>query len=209
MENNNYDFIATMYDPALYLALQPIRKAVMNELVGYKNKSILDLCCGTGSQLKLLSKNGFKNLHCLDLSSSMLEIAKKSCHPIKIYNENAVKTKFKNSSFDIVIISFAIHEKDRNTQEKLINEAYRIIKEDGLMFIVDYDFDNKTIKIGKIGIDIIERMAGKEHYDNFKDYIQNKGLLSLVKKDRFKLIKSVRKLFNGVTISIYQKMPGK
>ena len=203
---NNYNFISKIYDPALYLALQPIRKAVMNELREHKNKSILDLCCGTGNQLKLLSKNGFKNLHCLDLSSSMLEIAKKTCHTIKIYNEDAVKTNFKDSSFDIVIISFAIHEKDRIIQKKLINEAFRLIKKDGLLLIVDYVFDNKTIKIGRIGINIIERMAGKEHYDNFKNYIQNNGLLGLIKEDRFELIKSNKKLFNGVTISIYQKI---
>lgn len=203
---NNCNFTSKIYDPALYLALQPIRKAVMNELKEHKNKSILDLCCGTGNQLKLLSRNGFKNLHCLDLSDSMLEIAKKNSHFIKIYNEDAVKTNFKDSSFDIIIISFAIHEKDRNIQEKLINEAFRIIKKDGLLLIVDYAFDNKTIKIGRIGINIVEKMAGKEHYGNFKNYIQNNGLLSLIKKDRFKLIKSNKKLFNGVTISTYQKI---
>jgi len=203
---SDYDFTAKLYDPVLYLALKPIRIAVMDELLKYKNKSILDLCCGTGNQLKLLSKNGFKNLHCLDMSNSMLEIAKNNDYQIKIYNEDATKTSFENGSFDIVIISFAIHEKDRNTQENLIKEAYRLIKKDGFMFIVDYVFDNKTTKFGRIGINIIERIAGKEHYNNFKSYIQNNGLSSLIKKDRFKLIKYNRKLFNGVAISIYKKM---
>ena len=203
---SNCGFIAKIYDPIFYLALKPIRIAVMNELLKYKEKIILDLCCGTGNQIKLLSKHGFRNLYCLDISDSMLEIAKRSDSSIKIYNEDATKTNFDNASFDVVIISFAIHEKDRNTQQALINEAYRIIKKDGFMLVVDYVFDNKTTKFGKILISIIERIAGGEHYRNFKNYIQNKGLSSLIKKDKFKLIKCNRMSSGAVTISIYHKI---
>ena len=204
---SNYGFIAKIYDPIFYLALKPIRIAVMNELLKYKEKIILDLCCGTGNQIKLLSKHGFRNLYCLDISDSMLEIAKRSDSFIKIYNEDATKTNFDNATFDVVILSFAIHEKDRNTQQALINEAYRIIKKDGLMLVVDYVFDNKTTKFGRILIRIIERMAGREHHRNFKNYIQNKGLSSLIKKDKFKLIKYNRMSSGAVAISMYQKIP--
>jgi len=106
---------ANIYDPMLYLALNPIRLAVMDELSQHKDSSILDLCCGTGNQLKLLSKNEFKNLHCLDLSEAMLKVAKKGEHSIEIYTEDATKTSFDDATFDIVMISFAIHEKDRET----------------------------------------------------------------------------------------------
>jgi len=203
---SNYSFTAKIYDHIFYLALKPIRIAVMNELLKYKEKIILDLCCGTGNQIKLLSKHGFRNLYCLDISDSMLEIAKKSDSSIKIYNEDATKTNFDNASFDVVIISFAIHEKDRNTQQALINEAYRIIKKDGLMLVVDYVFDNKTTKFGRILISIIERIAGREHHRNFKSYIQNEGLFSLIKKDKFKLIRYNRMSSGAVTISIYKKI---
>ena len=202
---SEYDFIAKIYDPVLYLVLKPIRIAVMKLLLKYKEKSILDLCCGTGNQLKLLSRNGFKDLHCLDISNPMLEIARKNDYRIKIYNEDATKTNFENESFDIIIISFALHEKDRSTQESFIHEAHRLIKKDGLILIVDYNFDNKTPKLVKIGISIIERIAGKEHYNNFKGYIRNNGLLSLINKDKFKLIKAHKRLFNGVVMSMYQK----
>ena len=205
MKNNN--LMAKIYDPIFYLPLKSIRIAVMNELLKYKEKVILDLCCGTGNQLILLSKHGFKNLYCLDISDSMLEIAKRSNSSIKIYNEDATKTNFDDASFDVVIISFAIHEKDRNTQQALIDEAYRIIKKDGFMLVVDYVFDDKTTKLGRIVISMIEGIAGGEHYINFKNYIQNDGLLSLIEKDKFKLIKYNRMSFGAVTISIYQKIP--
>jgi len=206
MKSNN-NLMAKIYDPIFYLPLKSIRIAVMNELLKCKEKVILDLCCGTGNQLNLLSKHGFKNLYCLDISDSMLEIAKRSNSSIKIYNEDATKTSFKNKLFDIVIISFAIHEKNRNTQQALIDEAYRIIKKDGFMLVVDYVFDDKTTKLGRIVISMIEGIAGGEHYINFKSYIQNDGLLSLIEKDKFKLIKYNRMSFGAVTISIYQKIP--
>ncbi|MBW1815080.1 MAG: class I SAM-dependent methyltransferase, partial [Deltaproteobacteria bacterium] len=125
---------------------------------------MLDLCCGTGNQIKLLAKHGFTNLHCLDVSASMLEIAKKSDYPIHIYNEDATKTHFDDESFDIVIISFAIHEKDKATQQNLINETHRLLKKDGFLLVVDFAFDGRTTILSKIAIRFIERLAGGEHY---------------------------------------------
>ena len=202
----DYASSANTYDPLLYLVINPIRVAVMNELLPYKDRSILDSCCGTGNQLKLLSKNGFKNLHCLDLSEAMLNVAKKGNYPIEIYAGDATKTSFDDAVFDIVMISFAIHEKDRETQEKMMAEAHRIIKEDGMILIVDFSFDKKTTILGKIGISFIERMAGGEHYRNFKKYIANNGLESLIKADKFELVDDKRRAFNGVTISTYRKI---
>ena len=203
---SHYSFMAKMYDPIFYLALKPIRIAVMNELLEYKDKIILDLCCGTGNQVKLLSKHGFSNLSCLDISDSMLEIAKRGDSSIKIYKEDATKTNFDHALFDLVMISFAIHEKDRNTQQALMNEAYRIIKEDGFLLVVDYVFDNETTKFGQILVRLIEGIAGGEHNRNFQNYIQYKGLSSLIKKDKFKLVKCNRMSSGAVTISIYQKI---
>lgn len=200
-----YASSANIYDPLLYLAINPIRLAVLDELSQHKDSSILDLCCGTGNQLKLLSKKGFKNLHCLDLSKAMLKVAEKGGHPIEIYAEDATKTSFDDAVFDIVMLSFAIHEKDRETQERLVEEAHRLVNEDGIVLIVDYSFDEKTTKFGKMGIDFIERIAGGEHYRNFKEYIANGGLESLIKADKFELVEDKRRTFNGVTISTYQK----
>ena len=86
-----------------------------------------------------------------------------------------------------------------------MKEAHRLVKEDGVILIVDYAFDEKTTKFGRIGIDFIERIAGGEHYRNFKGYIENDGLESLVNTDKFDLVKDNRTAFNGVTISTYQK----
>ncbi len=136
-KKSNYGFLAKIYDPIFYLALKPVRIAVMNELLKFKDKIIFDLCCGTGNQIKLLSKHGFKNLYCLDISDSMLEIAKRGDSSIKIYKGDAIKTNFDNALFDIVMLSFAIHEKDRNTQPFLkgfFDESKK--KQPGMMTLI-------------------------------------------------------------------------
>jgi demethylmenaquinone methyltransferase/2-methoxy-6-polyprenyl-1,4-benzoquinol methylase len=203
---HDYDIIAKIYDPFLYLFLQPIRITVMQRLSEYKDKKILDLCCGTGNQLKLLAKNGFQNLHCLDLSKAMLKIAENNDYTINIYNADATKTNFSDNIFDVIIISFAIHEKDKDTQIRLLNEAARLLKEDGLLLIVDYDFDKSTIALGRIGITIIERMAGKEHYNNFKNYMKNNSLSGLIDKNKFQIINQTKKIMQAITISSYKKI---
>jgi len=74
------------------------------------------------------------------------------------------------------------------------------------MLVVDYVFDNKTTKFSQILIRLIERIAGGEHFRNFKNYIENKGLSSLIEKDKFKLTKYNRMSSGAVTISLYQKI---
>jgi len=201
-----YSFIAKAYDPLLYFFIHSLRKEVMNMILDYKEKSILDLCCGTGDQLKLLAKNNFKNLHCLDMSEDMLREAKKNNFNIKIYEEDAIKTNFSDESFDLILISFAVHEKDKVTQENFLNEAYRILKKNGSLLVLDYDFNKKTSILIKLIIYTIERIAGKEHYINFKNYIKNKGLLSLINTEKFKILENKQKDFRGTSIFFYKKV---
>ena len=206
MLRNKYGFSAKIYDPLLFLVLNPIRKAILKELIDSKESRILDLCCGTGNQLKMLSKNGFKNLHCLDLSKPMLEVARKGDHSIRIHQEDAARTAFRDKEFDIVIISFALHEKDRQTQLGIIEETHRLLRDDGLLLVVDFIFDEQTKWPGRIGATVIERMAGGEHYLSFKRYKQNGGLSAMIDEKMFRYVKCLRKAFNVVTISVYNKV---
>lgn len=199
-----YNLAAKLYDPLLYLFLNPIRKIVLAELAEHKDSLIIDLCCGTGNQLKVLEKNKFTALHCLDLSESMLEIAQHGTSKIKIYQADATKTDFADNTFDVGIISFAIHEKDRLTQEDLLKEAHRIIKQDGVLLIVDFDFATDTSWLAKSVINMIERIAGGEHYKNFVSYRENKGLNSLMQEDEYRLIKQNKRAFNSIAINRYQ-----
>jgi demethylmenaquinone methyltransferase/2-methoxy-6-polyprenyl-1,4-benzoquinol methylase len=202
---SDYGFVAKIYDPAFYLPLRSVRKAVIRELSNFKEKKIIDLCCGTGNQLRLLSDRGFRDLYGVDRSASMLDVAIKDGHPIHVYNEDATDTSFDDELFDIVMMSFAIHENDRITQENLLKEAYRLLKKEGLLIIADFVLDDKTKSFSRMAIRFVERIAGKRHYRNFLNYVKNKGLESLINEEKFNLVKRRRRLLNGVRIAIYKK----
>ena len=202
---DNYSLSARLYDPLLYLPMRSIRKAVLQELADNQQAAIVDLCGGTGNQLKLLARNGFTDLHCVDLSPEMLAIAKNEENEINIYEQDATATGFNNGRFDVAIISFALHEKDLSVRENLLAEAHRILKPAGKLLIVDFIFDDQTKLTGKFAISLVEWFAGGDHYRNFKDYISKGGLLNLVDPVKFNRIKTTRLLLDGVIFSVYQK----
>ena len=49
---------AKLYDAFLYLFVQGIRHKVLEIVKRNEYVSILDVCCGTGNQLKLFKKHG-------------------------------------------------------------------------------------------------------------------------------------------------------
>jgi ubiquinone/menaquinone biosynthesis C-methylase UbiE len=203
---NEYDLIYRFYDSLLHLPLRSVRRAIMDSLKDHKEERILDLCCGTGEQLKLLSRNGFSDLHGLDRSASMLRIARKKRYDrIKLYNEDASRTSLQSGSFDAIIISLALHEIERGTSKEILNEAHRLIKDDGIILIADYDHDDRTATLAKAGIFVMERSAGNGHYTNFKEFIRRSGLSSLIEKDRFELVDRQRKVLKSISISRYIK----
>lgn len=202
---DNYSLTAQLYDPLLYMAMRPIRKAILHELVDNQQNAIVDLCGGTGNQLKLLARNGFTDLHCVDLSPEMLAIAKKGENTINIYEQDATTTVFDDSHFDVAIISFALHEKERSIRERLLMEAHRILKPAGRLLIVDYGFDDQTKLSARYAINLVEWLAGGDHYRNFKDYIAKGGLPNLTDPGKFIRLKTTRLLRNGVIFSVYRK----
>ncbi len=203
---SEYDSAATIYDTILFPFLQPIRKAVARELLTFKGKKLLDLCCGTGNQLKYLASQGYTDLHGLDLSKPMLEIGQKSHTPIHWYEENAAQTSFENATFDVITSTLALHEKDRVVQEAILAETYRILKDNGTLLLVDFILDNKSSWLAHKAIPIVERMAGLEHFTNFKSFRTARGLVGLIDPDQFQERESNRMLFRGIVLIRYQKM---
>ncbi len=195
---------ARFYDPLLFLAMRSIRRAVWRELIDLREKPIIDLCGGTGNQLKLLARNGFTDLHCVDLSPEMLAIAGSSPYPIEIYEQDATSTGFNNNQFAAAIISFALHEKDHATAAALLREARRILKPDGRLIIVDFVFDADSTVLGRAMVRTVEWLAGGDHYRNFKKYINQNGLFGLIDPTVWQITNSLRILRGAAVISVFK-----
>ena len=174
-----YQYSAKIYDPLLYPFIRPIRNKVIALVKQYQHKSILDVCCGTGDQLKLLKQHGFDG-EGIDLSDAMLSVAGKGEHEANCMHQDATQMHYENAKFDLVMTAFSLHEKSHSSARKIAEEMVRVTDEGGDILIVDYELSEKTSALSKMLIYFIEWVAGGEHYRNFKSYIEKGGLPELL-----------------------------
>jgi len=174
-----YEQSAKYYDRILFLFIRSIRNKVIAIVNKYQYKSILDVCCGTGDQLKLLKKHGFDG-EGIDISFAMLNVASQGEHRANCINQDATQMHYVDKKFDLVMTAFSLHEKDHTAASKIVKEMFRVTSVGGNILIVDYELSKKTSALSKIIIYFIEWLAGKEHYKNFKSYIKKGGLSNLL-----------------------------
>ncbi|WP_020588334.1 class I SAM-dependent methyltransferase [Desulfobacter curvatus] len=191
-------FTAKIYDPILYFVLKNIRQDIIR-LIPDHDARILDLCCGTGDQLKRLSDAGFSNLTGVDISSDMLKVAGKGNKIANLLECDVQETGLPGASFDTIIISLAVHEKPARVQTKMIAEARRLLALSGQLILVDFSLDNQTKMTSKIAVNMIERLAGKAHYLNFKAYVGNGGMSPVI-RDYFEIQQQIRHARGVVSI---------
>lgn len=199
---DEYKYFAKIYDPLLHLAIHRVRAKVTDIIDRYNPAKIIDLCCGTGNQLKYLKKKGFTNAVGVDLSQSMLYQAEKGKEKVRCENQNAAQLSFSENTFDIGIISFALHEKPVETAKKIVKEAARVTKPGGHLVVVDYCRINKTPLHIKAAIHFAERFAGKDHYMHFRNYLNLGGLDELLKD--YKLKESYTFHRGGTCVRVYK-----
>lgn len=101
----------------------------------------LDVGCGTGRLLAFLhgAWPGLKWTG-LDLSPPYLAEARRLIGPtarVKLIEGAAEKLPFEDSSLDLVVSSFLMHELPPEIRERALGEMARVIRTDGLVVIVD------------------------------------------------------------------------
>ena len=180
-----YQYSAKFYDRLLYPFIQSIRIRVIKVVKKYQYKTILDVCCGTGDQLKLLQEHGFDG-EGVDISDTMLSIAHNGEVKANCKHQDAAKMHYEDAKFALVMTAFALHEKDHDTARKIVEEMVRVTAKGGDILIVDYELSEKTSALSKMLIYFIEWLAGGEHYQNFRSYIKKGGLPELLSDITFR-----------------------
>jgi SAM-dependent methyltransferase len=103
-----------------------------------KKSNILDVGCSGGLLLEDLKSKKYKNVTGIDKSQSAVDICKKK--GLSVFKMDAMKTKFKKKTFDIVIASDILeHTKD---DAAAVAEWTRILKKGGklIIFVPAYQF---------------------------------------------------------------------
>lgn len=200
-ESNSMPRLSSIfYDPLLQRALRTLRRAVTAVLPADKNVRIIDLCCGTGDQLSHILKAGYRQLYGLDLSADMIGIASRKSALLQLYLGDATEVPFPDASFDVVLISLALHDKSNEQRHQILAEIRRLLKPSAFALAADFCFDSESSAFGRIPIRIVEAFAGGEHYRNFRDYIRRGGLPGLIPKPLFICREAGRAVNNSIAV---------
>ena len=162
--------ISKLYDSFEFYILKDYEKSIklINEQFKFKgNETIVDLGGGTGHILKKIYKNVDKSIN-MDSSKQML-LQQKNNEIIRI-QADGIKIPIKDKSVDVVFLLNVLHHIKKNYHEILFREIFRVLKNKGVLFIIDLyyplTFFNKLFTI-------IEEFAVGKTYHVSTDEIQN------------------------------------
>ena len=176
MVDDHYAHIAPHYEKLLGKILYPMRRNICTFVKHCGYRRVLDLCCGTGRQLEMMATENME-LYGVDSSPAMLDQTSKfqNIHFIK---ENVADLDLHNESYDAVILSLALHEKNEMDREVILQTSWKLVKPEGHLIIADYCQPPLALRsaIFNYIIKFIEKMAGKDHYDNYCNWMDNGAL---------------------------------
>jgi len=129
-----------------------VKKAVrhINSFLNIKeHHSILDVGCGNGLTLKVLSEFT-KNLYGCDVSKNMVSLVNKKYH-VPAFVSTADKLPFADESFDRVICMAVMqYYSDIESARKAVKDMYRVCRPGGIMLIGD--IPDARVLVSKSGI---------------------------------------------------------
>jgi SAM-dependent methyltransferase len=185
--NKNHWYDGLFYDKFIAPNQDSLFEQIRNLIE--PNSKIIDVGCGTG-------RFSFKN-HDICHSILGIDLSKKNIDRANyLLNKNPKSNiTFRhsrlddihsngNNHFDYAILTYVLHEINEDERVKFLREIAQIADK---IIIGDYLSDQKTIFWKWIN-EIVEFLAGKEHYINYKNYISNGGLKTLVDQANFEII---------------------
>jgi len=195
--------IAPVYDILLYPFVHKLRLRLLDICNEEGYDSILDVCCGTGRQLKILRQHGF-NVRGVDLSAEMLRVSQKGPYAPDCLNEDAAQMSFESDSFHAAMTTFALHEKPAHMARAIIEEMIRVVRPGGHLLLTDFNFTEQSNAFSKAVIRAIEWNAGGEHYQSFKEFISFGGVPSLIENFPIESVRTEPAGLKSIAIFIYK-----
>jgi ubiquinone/menaquinone biosynthesis C-methylase UbiE len=131
-----YERWAPTYDDAPNPLLAREERYLLPLVADLRDKSVLDLACGTGRWLERLMARGGRSVVGIDCSGAMLRVAgRKSAIRQRFGQAICENLPFRNAVFDLVVCSFALgHIRDLRST---VRELARVTKPGADVFISD------------------------------------------------------------------------
>lgn len=102
-------------------------------LLALPGKKILDVGCGPGIDSGYMKNKGFV-VTGIDLSKTMLKIAKKSFPDIKFLCKDIRKISYRKESFDGIFASCSLIHIPKEDTSKTLRKFYKILKNNGVLY---------------------------------------------------------------------------
>jgi len=210
MEKDPYKNVAVLYDffmgpltiifNKFHHRLAPPRQGMM----------VLDVGCGTGSDLKLYHKGRCK-IHGVDLSPGMVKVARKKYGGSVDFRVcDGADMPYQDETFDLILSVITFHEMSLQKREGVLKDMIRVLKNDGHLLLTDFSPGPYTFPWGwfnRLLILFLEFLAGPEHLNNGLEFLKLGGLSELVEQYPLKINRSI--LINGGHIAFLLLSKGK
>lgn len=135
---------------------------------------ILDVCVGSAnSALPIARTNDANEIIGVDLSPDMLaagerKIQRRGIRNIHLQQMDAAKMTFQDGEFDIVMVSFGLHELKPDLMLDVLKEMSRVLKVSGALYIVDYERQSTRLK--SFVLSVFLKLLEPNHIQQFLEY---------------------------------------
>lgn len=169
----------------------------------------LDVCCGTGSQLRghvpdLVPPDLF--VCGLDKSYEFILYAAARAPGAPFVCGDAGRLPFKDGSFRAVSVSFGLHDKSPDLRRAMMVEARRVLTPGSRLIAVDFENSwSFKSKVGALAVRAVERLAGGEHYRNGREFLSRGGLRAFLRESGF--VETARHDIETVSIGVVVASP--
>jgi len=173
-----------------------LRRKAAARLLSLPNLNILDIATGTGSQGYEFALLGHSVIG-IDLDLNMLQKAqnkRRETLDLDFLHADVTHLPLAANQFDAAVISFAMHDVPKQVGLGLLLEAARVIKPEGVIYIIDYEEPRATF-----AAKILYRIALLYESPNFKPFI-HKGLKSYCIQTDLKMIQKERLAWGAVQL---------
>ena len=204
MGKDPYKKIAKTYDRYVEPSVAVIRQIGITMYNPKDGMHVLDVGCGTGTNLLLYHEAGC-NVFGIDLSPAMVGVAQKKLGDrAEIRIGDASKMPYSDDSFDLVTGVFTLHEMPNQIRPAVIDEMTRVVKHGGRILLIDYHLGSIRFPKGwmyKAIILLFEIMAGREHFRNYRDFLSRNCLPNLISTKKLKVLNE--KIISGGNIALF------
>jgi len=186
--------------------LKDVREFVVNFSEIRPGERVLDIGCGTGDQAVYFAKRG-AIVAGIDINPKMVgrALKKKEKEGLDVYFQggDATDLPFLDPVFDLAVMSLVLHEIENKDRDKVISEMKRVVKKCGRWIFIDFNYPLPK-SMTSFFVNLIEFFVGKKHWQNFKSYLKEGGILKILERNKLKA-ERVEYLKGGLLVAVRAK----